>query len=114
MEKFKSFYKSWWYLNEHSEFKNPEYDIIGDYQGNDFSQCLCIDVQKVNPITRYISFIGVFNLRTEVWLECGGFIYDEHSKEYTVCHDYRLDCGAKTFEKAIIKLANLVYKNFGK
>lgn len=110
MKKFKYFYEAWWFLNEHSKFKNPDLD---NGWGNEFQQNLCIDVVKVNPITRHRGRFDFLNVKTEIWLENGEFIYDEFHKKYMGCHDIKLDCGASTFEKAIIKLANLVYKHYG-
>jgi hypothetical protein len=107
MKRFKDFYEAWWFLYEH-----PEFNDVKNYQYS-FGNCLDIDVQKVNPKTRRIEDDESLNTHTEVWLECGGFIKDEHFKEKIHCHDIDLDCGGDTFEEAIIKLANLVKKHYG-
>jgi hypothetical protein len=41
-------------------------------------------------------------------------MFDEHVGGFISCHDLRLDCDGDTFEKAIINLANLVKKYYGK
>lgn len=82
------------------------------------------------------------NRYTEVWLEFGPIIYEsdqkreinqhrlEEAKEYgwearedailpedytkvTSQHDWKLDCGAPTFDEALVKLANKVLKEYG-
>lgn len=87
--KTNQFFKAWQYLYYHPMFT--------DKNGlNRFQECLDIDVVKVNS-----------NLdKIEVWLECGRFT------EPILEHDIRLDCGGKTFEEAIIKLAKLVKKYY--
>jgi hypothetical protein len=120
--KFKTFYDAWWFLTEHPMFFNPD-DWVGcsvkksdrKYYGN-FGRNLFIDVQKVNPITLEIDDNKKLNARTRVWLECGGFIFEENPiiNKYVPCHDTDLDCAADTFAEAIVKLANLVYKKYGK
>jgi hypothetical protein len=110
MKKIKDFYEAWWYLYGHSAFTyiHPEYKV----EWGSFQECLDIDVQKVNPKTNRIENDEDLNTKTVVWLECGEYIYDEHIKDFTPCHDIRLDCGGDTFEEAIIKLANLVKKHY--
>ena len=95
------FYEAWWFLVEHPEFK------IDDYEGN-FEDCLCIEVQKVNPATETIDDNEKLNTKVEIWLECGGYIFDDHLGRVIPCHDTRLDCGGDTFEEAIINLAKKV------
>ncbi len=62
------------------------------------------------------------NINVECWLEFGGLEWGYHAewepkdgeREHTLkCHDPRLDCGAPTFDEALVKLANLVLKHYG-
>lgn len=104
-EKIKDFHEAWRFLNEHKAFS---------YMGiQDFRRCLSIEVVKVNPKTKSIDDNQTLNSETNVWLECGDYEYDDIAKDLMPTHDIRLDCGAKTFEQAIIKLANLVRKCYG-
>jgi hypothetical protein len=108
MKKFKDFYEAWWFLNEHPLFTNWKNVKLIDFQS-----CLCIEIVKVNPKTKRICNKKELNTLIQVWLECGRYIYNENFKDYMFRHDVRLDCGADTFEKVIIKLANLVMKYYG-
>lgn len=95
-----------------------------------FSEALDIGVAMVDPITHRIdSDVLSRNTRTEVWLECGAYDdpmtpehetarneghYSDQWLDYGIpTHDYRLDCGAATFEEAILKLAALVKEHYG-
>jgi len=57
------------------------------------------------------------NTEIEIWLETGCYImdspYDGSEKIFTATHDYRMDCGGKTYEDAIIELAKLVKEYIG-
>lgn len=110
--RFDDFYQAYNFLKNHkmceceievSKSKKSKYLI------NRFDRCLDISVVKVNPETEEIDKDMKSNTKTEVWLEFGrAFIDNEISDNVMFEHDYRLDCGADTFEEAIIKLANLV------
>lgn len=113
-EHFIDFYKAWSFLDNHPMF---------EYEGmNEFRKCLDIDVVKVNLETKEIENNESKNTEIRVWLECGPYLRPQDLKEderknwpYGTCsHDYDLDCGASTFEEAIIALANLVMKKYGK
>lgn len=95
------FYEAWQYLENHPIFE----DKMGF---SEFTQCIDIEIVKVNPYTNSISDNTDENISTRVWLECGPYI-----GEKARAHDIELDCGAKTFEKAIKKLAKLVKKVYG-
>lgn len=96
MEKF---IESWNYLNDLS---------IVQYKGvSQFGKCLSIDVVKVNPVTLEIDDKEELNTKVQVWLEFGEINYDVYLKKLIPVHDIELDCGADTFEEAIIELANL-------
>jgi hypothetical protein len=106
--KFDDFYEAYNFLKEHPMV---HYNKI-----NYFSRCLDIDVVKINPQTNSIDDDSSKNTKTEVWLEFGKYdlfeVYEGKSME-SAQHDYDLDCGADTFEKAIIELANLVFEKYG-
>lgn len=94
------FYKAWHYLENHPIFK--------DSKGvSRFKECIDIEVVKVNPENNTIDEDELLNTKTKIWLECGPY------KENFKTHSWDLDCGASTFEKAIIKLAKKVKKEFG-
>ena len=107
MKEIKDFKEAWDFLNNHKIFW-LEIGTSEDYYINMFDECLTIAVVKVNPQTKEIDNNENLNTQTEVWLECGPF--DEND----TIHDIDLDCGADTFEQAIIKLSNLVLKKYGK
>ena len=120
IKKFNYFYDAWWFLHDHEIFVDKSLDN-GQKDGHHlwssrFSDCLDIDVQKVNPKNQAIDDNEALNTETEVWLECGPWDYVKYSDgngTFGATHDYRLDCGGITFELAIIKLANLVHKYHG-
>lgn len=97
------FHKAWRFLREHINFKDE--DECSRFEYN----CLDIQVTKVNPLTETIEDDVTKNTAVRVWLECGEWI----EKDKQGCHDTDLDCGARTFEKAIIELAILVKKKYG-
>ncbi len=98
------FYDAWWYLKEHSMFK---YDGIGGFQ-----ECLDVFVAKVNPENDTVDDDKTKNTKVEIWLETGPYEPWDSDDPATVgsTHDINLDCGAETFEQAIIKLSKLVKK----
>lgn len=83
--------------------------------------CLYVEVVKVNPTTKRIDDNEAKNTETRVWLESGPWLQGEKLNEFDrkhcpngmPSHDIKLDCGASNFEKAIIKLANLVLRHYG-
>lgn len=101
------FKSAWDFLNNHECFSEIIEIGLNKYRINKFSECLIIDVVKVDPNTETINDDDRLNTCTQVWLECG--TYDKDTK----IHDIRLDCGANTFEEAIIQLAELVKKHYG-
>lgn len=114
MKKFKDFYEAFWFLCEHPKFTYTDPEFKDLFPCGSFTDCLDIDVKKVNPKTKRIDNNEKLNTHVEIWLECGEYIWEEHLKKYVPCHDYNLDCGGDTFEEAIINLANLVLKYYGK
>ena len=95
MEKF---YEAWNYLENHKIFNTG--------LASRFVNCLNIEVVKVNPKTQEIDDDETKNTQIAVWLECGP--YDKNCMQ----HDIDLDCGADTFENAIVKLARLVKEKY--
>lgn len=113
---FSNFYEAWWWLQEHPAFYNPRLVKEGhpNYVCQNFQNALDIDFQKVNPLTGKIDDDNSLNIEVECWLECGGFYLDDGFVGHY--HDPDLDCGGKTFEEAILELANKVsyhYSNTG-
>lgn len=102
------FYVAWHYLHNHEYFKHPEYGK----SLSAFSPSLYIMVVRVNPEKDEIDDDNNQNTKTQVWLECGGWMIDPYTQTYTTCHDPELDTGGDTFEEAIINLANLVRNRY--
>ena len=135
MTKFDNFYDAWWYLNTTDVFwhekceDNIPSELFRDENNilfsNKFNCCLDIDVVKVNPDNDTIEDEEALNTKTQIWLECGtpytyrdlddhGFYEDNLDVVRYNSHDIDYDCGADTFEEAIIILANLVWGKNGK
>jgi hypothetical protein len=83
---------------------------------------LDIEVVRVNPATERIEDDEELNTATRVWLESGPWYWTAEMKDeerelfgsYGMpSHDVRLNCGAETFEAAVIELANLVFRYYG-
>ena len=103
MNREETFYNSWDYLNNLEEVY---------YKGiNYFYECLRVEVVKVNPNTMEIDLDNSKNTKVQVWLEFGGVFYNETFNCFQSYHDINLDCGADTFEQAIIELAKLCKQN---
>lgn len=98
------FHAAWWWLLAHPLFT--------DAHGIDrFHECLSIEVMKVNPESDEVDDDRARNTRVAVWLEAGTWVTDA---DYTGrSHDDDLDCGAPTFEGAIVELAALVRAKYG-
>ena len=104
MDKFNDFHEAFNFLEKHPIFNIDGYTF--------FNKALEIEVVKVNPETEEIDCDKKLNTLTQVWLETGPVdTYEDSLVSYS--HDYDLDCGANTFEEAIIELANLVCKKYG-
>lgn len=91
------FYEAWDFLCNHEIYQDSK---IG--MSHFEERCLSIEVVKVNPKTEEIDDDESKNTSTRVWLESGPY----NENYYT--HDVDLDCGGKTFEEAIIALAENV------
>ena len=97
---------------------------LGKNGDSRFHECLDIRVLKVNPRTKEYDSDERRNRTVRIWLECGPYLrVSDIPREDRAqlpdgvlgmtSHSIRLDCGGKTFEEAIIKLANLVISHFG-
>ena len=98
------FYESYMYLKNHR--------IFHEFY---FKDCLDIWVVKVNPENNRIEDDRSLNTKTQVFLETGPYLVGKQYEEADhlhFSHDPRLDCGADTFEEAIIKLAKLVKRYY--
>lgn len=105
MKRFTDFYEAFHFLRTHKMVENIGVD---GFKNSHFNECLCVDVVKVNPETNAIEINDNLNTKTQVWLEFGPIHYNNIFDEIMPEHDTDLDCGADTYEDAIIKLANLV------
>jgi hypothetical protein len=104
------FYEAWEWLD-----KNPLFAPWGDSDG---TRCLDITVVKVNPENETIEDDDSLNTEVRIWLEGGPWseninpdFIDEEWADWT--HDIDLDCGAPTFEEAVIKFVEKVKKKYG-
>lgn len=106
--KWKNAAEAYWWVYEHpcllcEGFVNPWVEITPH---------MVDGYGVINPDPQY-------NLYLEWWVECGPYIYETvdpfnyQEKEFTILHDTDLDCGGKTAEEAIMKLAELVLENYG-
>lgn len=108
---FDDFYDAWHFLYDHKIYKE-----------RGLTANLCVDVVKVNPGTEEVDDNAEKNTAVRIWLESGPWLNNSDLEadmkkffpEGIGQHDLDLDCGAATFEEAIIKLANLVFKKYGK
>lgn len=91
------FYKAWWWLTE-----NHEWAI----------RHMHIDVVKVSPKSKRVLDDASKNTLVNYWIEAGP-MEKQGKLSWVHVHDIDLDCGADTFEEAIIKLAKLVRKHYG-
>lgn len=79
---------------------------------NYFNRCLKIIPIQINPETNEVDVTDSSkNTKTVIWLEFGRAIYNAYAGRAIIFHDINLDCGADTFEQAIIKLAELCREN---
>lgn len=127
---FTDFYQAWWFLYNHPIFDDTpkkmmleEETIPGTFSR--FEDCLDVDIVKVNPKTNRIDDDDKLNTETRVWLECGPWVHRDREMSQESrdrgcydffpegrSHDWHLDCGGRTYEEAIVKLANLVFQHY--
>ena len=99
------FYKAWYFIVQHPKFMDEEQET--------FPYGLDIMVVKVNPETMSIDDDETKNTKVQIWLEHGPYEEVKSMMANIPTHDIDLDCGADTFESAIIELARLIKKKYG-
>ena len=111
-EIFEEFYKAGNFLESHPMFSPNKWD-------KRFLENLYTMVVKVNPETDSIDDNEEKNTKVQIWLECGPVYTKKITKgcstKYSTqhVHDIELDCGADTYEEAIIELSKLVKEQYG-
>jgi len=111
--KLDTFYDCFWYLESTAFFSDPEFiGKDGVSEVSVFSKNLNLNVWKVNRITGEIENDSTVNTELAFVAEVGGKVFDNMFDRYIGCHYSNLDCSAKTYEKMIIKIANLVEDNY--
>jgi len=117
-ERFTELHEAWHWLNEHPAFwryyKAKGYDDVNVLLNDDGGFFISLDIVlvKVDPITKRFEDERVRNTETAIWLEAGAAAWDSRIGS-THYHDPQLDCGGSTYEKAIVAMANQVYKYYG-
>jgi len=103
------FYEAYWWLYEHPFF---QYEVpqIKTFKYSFFEHALDLEIVKVNPKNSTIEDDRSLNTKTEVWIE----VASDYNNEYNYCstHEWYLDCGGDTFEAAVLRLAENVYKYY--
>jgi len=100
------FYEAWNFIQEHPRFV--------DWSFSTFPYGLEIIVVKVNPKNKKQEKDESKNTLVQIWLEYGPAEKDESTEgEKIFTHDIDLDCGADTFEFAVIELARLIKIKYG-
>ena len=98
------FHFCWHFLNDHIQ------SLYGQGFEN-FQGSLDIMVAKVSPASKRIVKDAKKNTLTQGRLEWGPWAPNpDHPCWF---HDWEVDCGADTFEEAIMELASLVYQKYG-
>ena len=111
-EILEEFYKAWRFLKNHPMFSPSRWD-------ERFLENLYPIVVKVNPETDSVDDDEEKNTKVQIWLEAGPVYINKTIKgcsaKYSTqhVHDLDLDCGADTYEEAIIELARLVKERYG-
>lgn len=109
-KRFTTIYDAWVFLFEHPAFMDKEFPELNC---SIFVKYLDIDIIKINPKTNIIDDDKNKNTKKRIRLEACTQEYCDDIKDFCPSHDIDLDCGADTFEKAIIKMANKVLKKYG-
>lgn len=119
------FHNAYHYLNHHPAFwhffgkenmtaaeRIHEKWLIDD---DGFRDSVSVYVVKVNPTTSHSEDDTTLNTKTEVWIELGkhGWPHDDANISDTNWHDVDLDCGADTFEQAVITAAIHLHAAYG-
>lgn len=124
------FYNAYHYLDSHPAFYyfhdpkgkdlTPEERIHERHLEHDglIRDSISIMVVKCNPENSHIEKDETLNTKTEVWVELGKRGWPTHPTDPPSTwdhhwHDIDLDCGADTYEKAIITAAIAVHTAYG-
>jgi len=111
-------YLAWRFLNNHPLFWSltvfkPASEQPTIYVDTDKGfDCIDTLMTRFNPKTKQHDSDSARNTQTQVWLE-GGHRAWTGEVEPTRYHDVKLDVGAKTYEKAVVKMAKLVHQRYG-
>lgn len=133
------FFAAWHYVNNHPMFWHFQgYVAEGQPKASDFvtdnwgfgSMAAGTQVRRSLPPTAPAADVDVarvdedgharndesLSLHTEVWLEAGHIVMQPNPAmgwQNDHYHDYELDCGAATYEEAVIKLARNIWEKYG-
>ena len=122
------FHNAWHYLDGHPIYwKFDQSADVAEWPPNHLhrlhhdrgiSRCVDIIVVRVNPKNKTIEDDESKNTATRVWYETGQMDLLPRDYEFDhggqhQWHDWKIDGGAPTMEKAIIKLARRVWKKYG-
>lgn len=72
-----------------------------------------IDVEVVLVDKNEFRTTPKYAVGQRIWLEFGFWEWDTGLKSITHTHDIRFDCGADTYENALITLATKLFKVYG-
>ena len=111
---FENLHEAWTFLKDHP--------MVMDQDGLDhFADLFDIDVVMVDPATKTVEDDPQRNTEVRVWLEFGPWHKPESLSDAEreampdgcAGHDIDLDCGATTFEQAVMILAQKVFERYG-
>jgi len=114
-EKPGDFWVAWHWLNEHPIFYRCYREFHEKYLVNErgiLDGCVEVIPAKVNPETGSISEDPTKNTKLEFWVE----VFPRSLKpenDGSSLHDYVCDTGGDTYELAIVKVAEEIYKRHG-
>ena len=105
---FNDFYEAWNWLYHHPYYYSNEDNEwflqmkLEPLNNSMFLQGLDVQVVKVNPQTMHIDDNDSNNTLTQVCLESSTDVYDDNLEQWLYTHDWDSDCGADTYEEAIL------------
>lgn len=131
-------YDAWWFLYYHPKFERMLRNEITPKEADRMEKAgFLVSRDKCGKCYHYMRHLTVAaveeNLsihyaktkdgKGECWLEFGaveyGYLYGQPNEDWDDTtgemhyHDWKLDCGGKTFDAALVQLARLVRKNYG-
>jgi len=105
--------EAWLFLYNHPYYAVPFKTEYGEWifpEG--FESSITAQPVRINPKKGKISNNDTLNTEPRVWLESGCFCFDSTvGNRHGI--DYKLNTSAKTWEKAIVKLANKICRRYG-